>query len=162
MKKLLALVLCISLAHVSSAQEATLYNPAADATADINKKIAEAKKDNKFVLIQAGGNWCGWCLEFNRFTHADAQIDSIIKSAFVVYHLNYSKENYNLPIFKKYDYPQRFGFPVFIILKADGSVLHIQDSGLLVDGKKSYDERKVKNFFMLWSPAAFNAKQYQQ
>ena len=161
MKKLLILIFCISLAQLSKAQEKKLYDPEADATADINKKLAEAKKENKFVLIQAGGNWCGWCIEFNRFTQEDTQIDSVIKSAFVVYHLNYSKENMNAAVFKKYDYPQRFGFPVFIILKADGSLLHLQDSGLLEDGKKSYDAKKVKNFLMLWSPAAFDSKQYQ-
>lgn len=161
MKKLFVLIFCISLAQLSKAQEVKLYNPEADATADITKKLAEAKKENKFVLIQAGGNWCSWCIEFNRFSHEDAQIDSVIKSAYVVYHLNYSKENMNLPVFKKYGYAQRFGFPVFIILKADGSVLHIQDSGLLEDGKKSYDAKKVKNFLMLWSPAVFVEKQYQ-
>ena len=162
MKKLLILIFCVGLANLSKAQSEKLYNPEADATAEINNKLAEAKKENKFVLIQAGGNWCGWCIEFNRFTHEDVKIDSIINSAFVVYHLNYSKENMNTEVFKKFHYPQRFGFPVFIILKADGSVLHIQDSGLLEDGKKSYDAKKVKNFLMLWSPAAFDAKQYQR
>ncbi len=161
MKKLLLFIFCVSIALASTAQETKLYNPEENATAAIKKKLKQAKKENKFVLIQAGGNWCSWCIEFNRFSKADEKIDSVIKSAFVVYHLNYSKENMNLPVFKKYDYAQRFGFPVFIILKPNGKVLHIQDSGLLEDGKKSYDAKKVKNFLMLWSPAAYDAKQYQ-
>ena len=161
MKKLLILIFCVSLAQLSNAQETKLYNPEANATVEIKQKLKQAKKENKYVLIQAGGNWCGWCIEFNRFSHADAKIDSVINSAFVVYHLNYSKENMNAEVFKKYNFPQRFGFPVFIILNAKGKVIHIQDSGLLEDGKKSYDAKKVKNFLMLWSPAAFDAKQYK-
>jgi hypothetical protein len=31
--------------------------------------------------------------------------------------------------------PQRFGFPVFVIIDGDGNVLHTQDSALLEQGK---------------------------
>ena len=39
---------------------------------------------------------------------------------YVVYHLNYSKENYNAKLLTKYNFPQRFGFPVFLILDGEG------------------------------------------
>ena len=143
----------------SFAQE-KLYNPAADAEKDIAGALATASRENKFVLIQAGGNWCKWCIEFARFCKADAQIDSVLKTSFVWYHLNYSKENKNPAIFTKYGYPQRFGYPVFIILNARGERIHTQNSAYLEDGVKSYDKEKVLDFLKMWSPAALSPANY--
>ena len=96
------------------AQEKKLYNPTADANEDIDAAIKKAATENKFVVLQAGGNWCSWCLEFSRISKANQQIDSVINSSFVWYELNFSKENKNEPIFARYGYPQRFGFPVYL------------------------------------------------
>lgn len=136
------------------------YHPEADAEKEIKNIVEKAKTEGKYVLIQAGGNWCSWCLEFNRLTIENQQIDSALNKNFIFYHLNYSKENLNLPIFKKYGYPQRFGFPVFIVLNEEGNNIHVQNSEYLEDGKKSYDVKKVLEFFKNWSPAAFDPKNY--
>ena len=114
-----------------------MYNPLADAEKDLAAATKKAADENKFVLIQAGGNWCGWCIEFARFSKADPQIDSLLSSSFVWYHLNYSKENMNEAIFAKYGFAQRFGFPVFIILNDKGERINTQSSEYLEDGKKS-------------------------
>ncbi len=160
MKRILTHLL-ILLATSSFAQEKKLYNPQADATADIETAIAKASKENKFVLLQGGGNWCSWCIEFARVIKADKQLDSAISSGFVWYHLNWSKENENKPIFAKYGYPQRFGFPSFIILDSKGERIHTQNSEYLEDGKKSYDKNKVLAFLMSWSPKALEPEQYK-
>ena len=83
-----------------------------------------------------------------------------MNSAFVWYHLNWSKENENKAVFKKFGYPQRFGFPVFIILDGDGNRLHTQNSVYLEDGKKSYTKEKVQEFLEMWSPNALHPKMY--
>jgi hypothetical protein len=70
----------------------------------------------KHIFLQMGGNWCIWCARFNAFTTSDKKIDSIMKASYVVVHVNYSKENKNKSIQEKYEYPARFGFPVFLIL----------------------------------------------
>jgi thioredoxin-related protein len=155
------LVVALIIATSTFAQEATLYNPQANAAADIDAAIAKAIKENKFVLLQAGGNWCRWCIEFARFCKDDKQIDSVFSNSYVWYHLNWSKENTNKPIFAKYGYPQRFGFPVFIILNAKGERIHTQNSEYLEDGKKSYDKEKVLSFLKMWSPDALNPAMYE-
>lgn len=137
-----------------------LYNPDADAAKDIKAALKKAKAENKYVLIQGGGNWCSWCIEFARFCKADLKIDSVINAGFVWYHLNYSKENENKAVFSKYGYPQRFGFPVFIILNEKGKRIHTQNSEYLEDGKKSYDQKKVQAFLEMWSPRALNPEMY--
>lgn len=136
----------------AKSQDDKLYHPTANASKDIAAAIKLAKTSNKFVLIQGGGNWCKWCIEFARFAQADHQIDSVIKSSFVWYHLNYSKENENKPMFRKLGYPQRFGYPTFIILNEKGERIHTQNSEYLEDGKGSYDKRKVQSFLEQWSP----------
>ncbi len=142
------------------AQETTLYHPEANAEKDIAAAVEKAKKENKFVLIQGGGNWCSWCIEFARFAKADPKIDSVINAGFVWYHLNWSKENENKKTFAKYGYAQRFGYPVFIILNGNGERIHTQNSEYLEDGKKSYNRGKVQNFLEMWSPRALNPKMY--
>lgn len=159
-KKIFLLAIVLLSATSIFAQEKKLYSPAADAATDIEAAVKKAAAENKFVLLQGGGNWCSWCIEFARFSKADLQIDSVLNSSFVWYHLNYSKENKNEVLFAKYGYPQRFGFPVFIILNGKGERIHTQSSEYLEDGKKSYDQQKVLNFFEQWSPKALAPETY--
>jgi thioredoxin-related protein len=146
---------------ISNAQEKKLYNPAADAEKDIAAAIIKAKAENKFVLLQGGGNWCSWCIEFARFCKADKRIDSVINASFVWYHLNWSKENENKKLFAKYGFPQRFGFPVLVILDGDGNRIHTQNSEYLEDGKKSYHKNKVLSFLFAWRPQSIDSNEYK-
>ena len=141
-------------------QSTNLYNPSSDAKSDIKNIIKKAKAEHKYILLQGGGNWCKWCIEFHRFCKADKQIDSIIDANYIWYHLNYSKENKNEDLFKKYAYPQRFGFPVFIILDENGNRIHTQNSEYLEDGKSSYDKNKIISFLNNWSPSAVDPKNF--
>jgi thioredoxin-related protein len=163
MKKIIVVAFCL-IAYVSHAQTEgnKLYHPDADAVKDIAAAIKKAKAENKYVLLQSGGNWCSWCIEFARFCKADPKIDSVINAGFVWYHLNYSKENENKAVFAKYGYAQRFGFPTFIILNEKGERIHTQNSEYLEDGKKSYDQRKVQSFLEMWSPRALNPEMYRK
>jgi thioredoxin-related protein len=162
MKIIFSLFVIITLSSSAIAQQKKLYDPYANATNDITAAVKRASAENKFVLIQAGGNWCSWCIEFARFCKADRSIDSLINASFVWYHLNYSKENENKEVFAKYGFPQRFGFPAFIILNGNGERIHTQSSEYLEDGKKSYDKEKVKSFLQNWTPAALDPKTYER
>ena len=139
-----------------SAQETKIYHPEANAAKDVAAAIKKAKAEHKFVLIQGGGNWCKWCIEFARLATTDPKIDSVMKASFVWYHLNYSKENENKAMFFKLGYPQRFGYPVFIILNEKGERIHTQNSEYLENGKTSYDPMKVQSFLEMWSPRVLN------
>ncbi|MFN8244425.1 MAG: thioredoxin family protein [Ferruginibacter sp.] len=162
MRKLILLIAVLCSFLAAAAQETKLYNPAADADSAIKAAVKKARAENKFVLIQAGGNWCRWCIEFARFCKADPQIDSVMNASFVWYHLNYSKENKNEKTFARYGFPQRFGFPVFIILDGNGYRLNTQNSEYLEDGQKSYNKEKVLAFLENWSPRALDPSQYKE
>lgn len=138
-----------------------VYDPAANAREDIRKAVARAKNENKHVLVQIGGNWCIWCARFDQFSKADRNVDSLLKRSYVVYHLNYSKENKNLPVLASYDFPQRFGFPVFLILNKEGKRIHTQNSGYLEEGK-GYSTEKVSEFLSNWTPDALKPEKYKE
>ena len=160
---LLCWMICTSLVHTGYAQDMKkfhLYDPLADGRAGLTQALQQATKEKKHVLVQIGGNWCVWCARLHAFITEDKQIDSLINSNYIVYHLNYSKENRNPDILKDFGYPQRFGFPVLLILDAAGNRLHTQNSSYLEEGK-SYNREKLIAFLNDWSPAALSPEQYQ-
>jgi len=160
MKKSLftALLICVAV-FVFAQEKANVYNPNADAKTDLKNAITKAKAENKHVLIQVGGNWCSWCIKFHKMATTDAKIDSLIKADYVYLLLNYSKENKNLDVLRTLQNPQRFGFPVFVILDGAGKLLHTQDSGLL-EMDKGYDPKKVSTFLKQWNAKALDPKNY--
>jgi thioredoxin-related protein len=162
MKSLIVIAFCL-LTGICKAQTETakLFTPAADAAKDIKAAVKKAKSENKYVLIHAGGNWCTWCYEFVKVCKADPKIDSVLNASFVIYYLNTDKENKNEKTFAKYGFPQRFGFPVFIILDQKGNRLHTQNSVYFEEGKKNYDKTKMLEFFEQWSPRALDPKMYE-
>lgn len=161
MRKLFIL-LCLGLFSmlVFSQEHSQVYNPDANAKEDIKAAVARAKVENKHVLIQIGGNWCPWCIKFHQFATTDPKVDSLIKADYVYLLLNYSRENKNLDILKSLQYPQRFGFPVFVVLDGEGKQLHTQDSGLL-ELDKGYSTKKVATFLKNWNFAALEPSNYQ-
>jgi thioredoxin-related protein len=128
------------------------YNDKENATLKIAQLVKKAKAENKNVMIQAGGNWCIWCLRFNNYVQTTPELKELVDKNFIYYHLNFSPENKNEKVFAKYGNPgAKFGYPVFIVLDSDGKQIHTQDSSVLEDGK-GYSLEKTKTFFTEWSP----------
>jgi thioredoxin-related protein len=149
-----AIMLLITTSSLLAQTEAvTIYNPNANAREDIAAAVKQAKAENKYVLLQVGGNWCPWCVKLHKFMAEDPQIDSLLKADYVRVMVNYSKENKNEEVMKLLGNPQRFGFPVLIILDQDGVRLHTQDSWYL-EKDKYYDKEKVMHFLEMWNVAA--------
>ncbi len=136
-----------------------VYNPEADASIQLEKAIEKAAGEKKHILLQIGGNWCKWCRMFYHFSNTTPVINSIIKSDYIVEHINYSPQNKNAGLLKKFNFPQRFGFPVFLILDETGKLLHTQNTAYLEEGE-GYSEKKVKEFLLHWNRNALNEKNY--
>ena len=135
-----------------------VYNEDLDPMAQIDEALGVAKADGKFVVCQVGGNWCPWCLRFADFITKDADISKLIAENYVYIHVNYNPRNKDAetkakPLLRRLKNPQRFGFPVFVVLDAEGEVLHIQDSSFLEEGQ-GYSKDKVILFFKNWTPKA--------
>ena len=134
-----------------------LYNPASDAKVEIANAIKKAKKEGKHVFLQIGGNWCAWCLAFDKKVKSNDTLRKALEKNYIVYHLNFSRENKNLDVLASLGYPQRFGFPVFVILDGEGNRLHTQNSTNLEEGK-GHSTQKTLTFFNNWSLSAIDPK----
>lgn len=145
-----AILLTIILTFSAGKLSAGAYDPKADAKKDIAEAVAKAKQENKYVFITVGGNWCRWCVLFDRFSHTNDTIRQIIDSNFIVVKVSYGEGNRNEDVLKMLDYPQRFGFPVFVILNEKGERIHTQNTAYLEQGK-AYSTKKVAEFLTQWS-----------
>jgi thiol:disulfide interchange protein len=171
MKKMIRLAVVIlltahcSLLTVFGQEKAKPYNETQDVRADLNVAVQKARTENKHVLVQFGGNWCPWCLRFHALVNGDSKIDSLMKADYVYVLANVPREKNkrDYDLFREYDYPNRFGYPVFVILDGNGKKLHIQDSGILEHCQTSgYDTAKVVTFLKMWNVKALDPETYNQ
>ncbi|MBP3833239.1 MAG: thioredoxin family protein [Bacteroidaceae bacterium] len=162
-KTILSMLLMAIMVLTVQAQTATkkVYDEEINQLEQIEKAVAEAKASEKFVIAQVGGNWCPWCLRFADFITKDSEIAQTISDNFVYIHVNYNprksegeeKMKRAAEMLKRLNSPQRFGFPVFVVLDENGKVLHHQDSSYLEEGQ-GYNKEKVMRFFQNWTPKA--------
>ncbi len=171
MKKFLILTLAMAFvalslnAQGSKAQTGLkkVYDENINQLEQIDKAVAQAKREGKFVICQLGGNWCPWCLKFADYISKDSDITKIINDNFVYIHVNYNPRMAKskdeavakraAALMKRLDNAGRFGYPVFIVLDKNGKIIHIQDSGYLEEGE-GYNKEKVMRFFKNWTPKA--------
>ena len=164
MKKTIISLLMVTFVALTMQAQTTankVYDEEINQLEQIDKAVAEAKASGKFVIAQVGGNWCPWCQRFADFIAKDNEIAQTISDNFVYIHVNYNprrsegeeKTKRAAEMLKRLNSPQRFGFPVFVVLDNDGKVLHIQDSSFLEEGE-GYSKEKVLRFFKNWTPKA--------
>ena len=160
MKRSIVIVLIGLLPLLVNAQAGLkrVYNEEIDPMTQIDEALVTAKAEGKFVVCQVGGNWCPWCLRFADFITKDADISKLIEDNYVYIHVNYNPRNKEdeakaKSLLHRLKNPQRFGFPVFVVLDAEGEAIHIQDSSFLEEGQ-GYSKEKVLLFFKNWTPKA--------
>ena len=161
----LSLVIC-HLSPVIAQTPPKPYNENQDARADLKKATDLAKKENKHVLIQFGGNWCSWCMRFHALVKGTPKLDSLMKENYIYLLVNvpHEKQKRDNNLFREFGYPNRFGYPVFVILDKNGNRLNTQDSDAFEHpdpNVKGYDTTKVARFLTMWTPGALNPATYQ-
>ncbi|RYG34556.1 thioredoxin family protein [bacterium] len=151
---LVASVLALGLLLVSAlaaGQEATrkpIFDPKRDAAKDIADAVKLASKQNKRILIDVGGNWCGWCHLLDKMFKTDKDVAKILKEKYVVVKINWSEENKNEKVLAKY--PKVEAFPHLFVLDKGGKFLHSQGTGELETGDH-HDHDKVMMFLKKWA-----------
>jgi hypothetical protein len=160
-KVFLIFALCIYFVTISKAQSNKLYNENENPFEQFERAKILAREQNKHVLLQIGGNWCKWCIQFHHFYTNEMELDSIIKANYIVANIAYDPKK-DQEFFASLGFPQRFGFPVFVVTDSSGIRLHTQNSWYLEDGGTSYDKEKTKAFFRDWSKDALNPDNYKK
>ena len=140
----------LALASIGSeGREPRPYDPSRDPARDLSAAMSEAKRDEKRVLVEVGGNWCGWCRELERFVRSDTMVSEALRCAFVVVRVNVSPENENARFLSAY--PDVPGYPYFFVLDEKGSLLAAVDTDDVLSGE-NYDRAKLLAFARKWSP----------
>lgn len=123
------------------------FDPKRDAAKDIEKAVLIAKKQNKRILLDVGGEWCGWCHKLDKFFKTDLEVAKVLKEKFVVVKINFSPENKNEAVLSKY--PAAEGYPHLYVLDKNGKFLHSQGTGELETGDH-HDHDKFMKFLKAW------------
>ena len=156
MKKLSLVLFVLVLAICALAQHDVMKKPAGfdpkrDAAKDVANAIKQAKKQNKRVLIDVGGEWCIWCHKLEDFFQTNNDIRQFRDKNYVFVKVNFSEENKNEVVLSKY--PTIPGYPHLFVLDKEGKLLQSQDTGLLETGDH-HDRDKVLEFLKKWAPPA--------
>lgn len=119
-----------------------------DAGADLAEALKIAKRANKRVILDVGGEWCGWCKLMDKFVDENPSLLALRDQGFVWLKINFSRENKNEKFLSKY--PAIKGYPHLFVLDANGKLLHSQNTEELEEGK-GYNLQKFTEFFKKWT-----------
>jgi len=142
-----AFALAAVASHASSTRLG--YDPQADPFSQYHDAIAQAKSQNKLVLVIAGGDWCSWCHKLDRFISRDTQIDTAVHDTFVVVKVYIGDENYNELFFSQL--PPARGAPHFWVISPQQQVLRSQSTAVFEQGHNGYDKAAFMNFTREWA-----------
>jgi thiol-disulfide isomerase/thioredoxin len=127
-----------------------VYDEKADAKAAVEAALAAARRENRRVLIQWGGNWCSWCLLLHDLFEKDADLAKKLRYEYDVVHVDIGKSDKNLDLAEKYgtDF-RKHGVPYLTVLDADGKPLANQPTDPFEtkkDGEDGHDAKKLLEF----------------
>lgn len=137
------LALLFTLAADAQPPSEMKYDPKADPRADLQAALARASKEGKNVLMDVGGEWCGWCHRMDKFLTENAVLLDLLQKHYVVVKVNFSDENKNERFLAQY--PRIDGYPHIFVFDSTGKLLISKSTGDLEEGK-SYNLARFVEF----------------
>jgi thioredoxin-related protein len=137
------LALLFTLAADAQPPSEMKYDPKADPRADLQAALARASKEGKNVLMDVGGEWCGWCHRMDKFLTENAVLLDLLQKHYVVVKVNFSDENKNERFLAQY--PKIDGYPHIFVFDSTGKLLISKSTGDLEEGK-SYNLARFVEF----------------
>lgn len=127
-----------------------LFSDTANAQADIQYALAKAKRENKHVILDFGGNWCGDCEILNIYFH-QAPNAALLNNNFVLVDINIGHYDMNTDIADKYGVPVTKGVPALAVLDSNGNVIYNQRNHEF-SAMHRIDPASVTEFLNKWKP----------
>lgn len=124
-----------------------IYDEKADGKVLIEKALTSAKRENRRVLIQWGGNWCHWCVLLHKKFQSDPELAKTLRYEYDVVHI----DSKNTDLMKSYDANPKAGVPFLTVLDADGKVVTNSETDgfeAKVDGQNGHDAKKLLEFLV--------------
>ena len=126
------------------------YDEAGDPALDLATTVTRAQAEGKRILLQVGGEWCGWCKLLDQFIRDHDTISQKLETGFLIMKVNWSRDNHNEAFLGQY--PAIQGYPHIYVLEKDGTFLHSQDTVELEEGR-SYNQDAITAFLDKWMPS---------
>jgi thioredoxin-related protein len=142
-------------AEAGKAKREPIYDEDADGAMLIAAAVKRAKLERKHVLIEWGGNWCGWCHKLHDVFKNDEIVAPIVAEEYELVLVDSTNNRELMETFGGKD--TRYAFPHLTILDAQGNVLTNQETGSLEVGPK-HDPQAVAAFLKKWQPDPVNAE----
>ncbi|MDT0604103.1 thioredoxin family protein [Thalassotalea castellviae] len=125
-----------------------IYDDQRDPFSDAKAAIELAKKTNRNVLIEIGGNWCTWCHKMDAFLEKNPDIYQKLHSEYVLLKINVSDSNENEAFMKSL--PPTLGYPHMYVSTATGKMMLSKDTAeLLTQG--NYSREAWLSFLEKWN-----------
>ena len=139
----------------SKSKREPIYLEEANGKELIAAALKKAQRDHKHVLIEWGGNWCGWCYKLHDVFHNDAEVKPIV---YEEYELVLIDSQTNRDLMLEYGGSDReYSYPHLTVLDEHGEVLTNQETGSLEEGPK-HDPKLVAQFLTTRMPAKVDAE----
>lgn len=154
MKVLLFVILIVFISPVmavngiSLPEYSKIYDDQRSPFKDATDALALAKKTNRQVLIEIGGNWCSWCHKMDAFLNKNPDIYQALHANYVLLKINVSDSNENAEFMKAL--PPVLGYPHMYVSNADGKMLLSKDTAELLAGN-NYSREHWLAFINKWS-----------
>lgn len=140
-----------SLSHLSLSDKlpeySKVYDEQRDPFSDANAALALAKKTDRNVLIEIGGNWCTWCHKMDAFLLKNPNVYKALHSKYVLLKISVSDANENESFMKSL--PPVLGYPHMYVSTASGKMLLSKDTAELQD-KNGYSTAYWLTFLRQW------------
>lgn len=128
---------------------APLFDPTADPTTDLEAAMVEATETGRRIILDVGGNWCGWCFVLHDYFEEKTALRAYRDEHYVWVLVNYGSENRNEAFLSQY--PDIPAYPHLFVLDSDGTFLHSQETGVLEEGR-GYSDAAMWAFLREWAP----------
>jgi hypothetical protein len=141
---------------LAKAKREPIYIEEANGQELIAAALKAAQRDHKRVLVEWGGNWCGWCYKLHDVFHKDPEVQPIIQEKFVLVLIDSGP---NRALMLEYGGKDRqYSYPHLTVLDEQGMVLTNQETGSLEEGP-NHDPKLVSAFLRKWTPEKVAAEQ---
>ena len=111
-----------------------LYDPRADARADIAAALARSKADRLPVLLDFGADWCPDCHVLSAYLDSPEGRAKVGDRAHVV-RIDVGNWDRNLDVAKDYGNVVDKGIPAVVVLEPDGSIAGTSADGALANAR---------------------------
>ncbi|HEX4583629.1 MAG TPA: thioredoxin family protein [Burkholderiaceae bacterium] len=129
-----ACMLAIALSATAAHAKDLPYDEHANASAELQQALHDARDTHKDVLLVFGANWCPDCRVLDTVLHGKGA--EALGGRFVVVKVDVGNFDRNIDLAKRYEIPLNKGIPAAAVVSGDDRLLYVTKAGELADAHR--------------------------